>query len=134
MSETYGDGPIIDEAPPIVGRTYKVSPEGVLEPTPDPTPVMLSIRRSFRFLVATTVALAIVLGGVGFYSYTSTTAVREGVCNLRSDLEARVENSERIVRDTPEAIEKFGFTVSQVQKEISNQRQTLDALKHISCP
>lgn len=122
-----------EETPLIVGRTYKVSPEGDLEPTPDPTPILASIRRSFRFLVAATVAVYLALGGVAFFSYTGTTAVRNGVCNLRTDLEHRVEASEEFLTKHPGTIKALGFTKAQVQKEIDNQRRTLSALDVVSC-
>lgn len=123
-----------DMAPLIVGRSYKVNEEGDLEPTPDPTPVLASIRRSFRFLVAATVAVYLALGGVAFYTYSTSTANQKAVCNLRADLERRVEQSEDFVRDKPEVIKELGFTKVQVQKEIENQRRTLRALSVVSCP
>lgn len=121
------------EAPLIVGRAYKVSADGVLEPTPDPSPVLASIRRSFRFLVAATVAVYLALGGIGFYTYSSASANRQAVCNLRGDLERRVESSESFIREHPDAVRKLGFTKAQVQKEISNQRRTLSALSVVGC-
>lgn len=123
-----------DMAPLIVGRTYKVNQEGDLEPTPDPTPVLASIRRSFRFLVAATVAVYLALGGVAFYTYSSSTANQEAVCNLRTDLERRVASSEDFIRNHPDVVKKLGFTKVQVQKEIENQRRTLAALSVVSCP
>lgn len=122
-----------EQAPLIVGRTYKVNQEGDLEATPDPSPVLADIRRSFRFLVAATAAVYIALGGVAFFSYSGTAAVRSGVCNLRTDLEHRVETSESFLTEHPGKIKELGFTKSQVQKEISNQRRTLSALDVVNC-
>lgn len=122
-----------EQAPLIVGRTYKIGLAGDLEATPDPTPILASIRRSFRFLIAATVSVYLAVGGVAFFSYSSTAAVRTGVCNLRGDLERRVEISEDFLTEHPGTIEKLGFTKDQVQKEISNQRRTLAALKVVSC-
>lgn len=122
-----------DLAPLIVGRTYKVNEEGDLETTPDPTPVLASIRRSFRFLVAATVAVYLALGGVAFFSYSGTAAVRSGVCNLRTDLERRVATSEDFIEKHPQKLKEFGLTKAQIQKEIENQRRTLRALDVVSC-
>ncbi len=122
-----------DMVPLIVGRTYKVNQEGDLEGTPDPTPVLASIRRALRFLTVAVVAVCLVVAGIAVFAYTGTKAVEAGVCNLRGDLEKRVETSEDFLVKHPETIRQLGFTKAQVQKEIDNQRRTLDALEVVNC-
>jgi hypothetical protein len=91
------------------------------------------IRRTLRGLVVATIILFIALAGVAAYSYKVSDQNRQAVCNLRTDLQERVMTSEKFIVEHPEAIEKLGFTISQVQKEIDNQNRTLAALSVVSC-
>jgi hypothetical protein len=91
------------------------------------------IRRTLRGLVVATVILFVALAGVAAYSYKVSDQNRQAVCNLRSDLQRRVATSEEFVVKHPEEIEKLGFTITQVQKEIANQNRTLMALSVVSC-
>lgn len=122
-----------EQAALIVGRSYKVTTDGDLEPAPDPGPILASIRRSFRFLVTATVVAYLALGGIAFYTYSTASENQQAVCNLRADLEHRVEASEEFLTEHPDTIRELGFTKAQVQKEINNQRRTLAALEVVSC-
>lgn len=91
------------------------------------------IRRTLRILVVATVALFIAIGAVGVYAYTVADQNREAVCNLRTDLERRIISGEKFVEEHPQKLQELGVTASQVSKEISNQRRTLEALGAVSC-
>lgn len=91
------------------------------------------IRRSLRNLVIATVVLFVALAAVGAYAYVVADQNRQAVCNLSVDLEHRVKTSEDFLQNHPDKIKQFGFTEAQVQKEIDNQRRTLDALGVVSC-
>jgi hypothetical protein len=91
------------------------------------------IRRTLNALVIATVVLFIALGAVGAYSYFVADQNRRAICNLKGDLEHRAQSSEDFVTKHPDAVKELGFTKAQVQKEITNQRRTLDALSAVTC-
>jgi hypothetical protein len=99
----------------------------------DPQEFVIEVRRTLHRLVAATMLLFVVLTVVAFFSWHSADQNRQAVCNLRGDLQQRIEASENFVTKHPDTIAKLGFTVQQVQKEILNQRRTLTALAGVSC-
>lgn len=119
MSEERADGPAPTDAP------EKTQDAGIA--------LAREIKLTLRGLVIATVILFIALGGVAAYSYKVADQNRQAVCNLRTDLSERVHSSEKFITEHPAAIEKLGFTVTQVQKEIDNQNRTLMALSVVSC-
>lgn len=99
----------------------------------DAQSLVKEIRVSLRALVIATVVLFVAVAAVAVYSYKVSDNNRQAVCNLRVDLERRVQASEDFLHDHPDAIEKLGFTPAQIQKEIDGQQRTLAALSVVSC-
>lgn len=95
--------------------------------------IVREIRRTLHGLVIATIVLFIVIGAIGIISFTLADDNRRAVCNLSDDLERRVATSEKFAEEHPKKVEELGFTQAQIQKEIANQRRTLDALSAVSC-
>jgi hypothetical protein len=102
-------------------------------PTEGAAKLVKEIRRTLNALVIATVVLFIALGAVGAYSYFVADQNRQAICNLKDDLEQRVQRSEDFVMEHPAAVKELGFTKAQIDKEILNQRRTLDALSAVTC-
>jgi len=101
--------------------------------TPEGAKIVEEIRRTLRGLVIATLILYVALAILAGFSYHTSRQNQEAVCNLRGDLQHRIQGSETFLADHPDAVQKLGFTVAQVQKEIDNQRRTLRALSAVSC-
>jgi hypothetical protein len=90
-----------------------------------------TIKRSLRVLIGLTVALALALGGVAFYTWQTASTSTDALCALRTDLERRVESSQAFLVEHPEGIP--GISVKTIQDGIKNQTRTIRALQGISC-
>ena len=99
----------------------------------DAQSIVRSIRKTLRGLVIATIVLFIAVGAVGVIGYGLADKNREAVCNLKVDLERRVQASEEFALKHPDTLEKFGLTPAQVQKEINNQQRTIVALRVVPC-
>lgn len=91
------------------------------------------IRRTLHGLVVATIIVFVGLAAVGVYAYTVSAQNRQAVCNLRTDLEQRVNQGEEFITNHPDSVRKLGFTIPQAQEELDNQRRTLQALSVVSC-
>jgi hypothetical protein len=89
------------------------------------------IKRSLRWLIGLTVALALALSGVAFYTFQTASTSTRALCALRADLERRVESSQAFLVEHPGGIP--GISVKTIQSGIKNQRATIRALQGISC-
>jgi hypothetical protein len=90
-----------------------------------------TIKRSLRWLIGLTVALALALGGVAFYTWDTASTSTRALCALRTDLERRVESSRTFLVEHPAGIP--GIPVKTIQDGIRNQQRTIRALGGISC-
>lgn len=97
------------------------------DPMPELTPASPSdgVRAALRWLVAATVALYLVVGGLAWQN-------TRAICALRSDVEVRVASSEKYLREHPEGFP--GLSPQTIRDGIANQKRTIKALgRNIFC-
>lgn len=105
--------------------------------------VAAQLQRRLGILVIATVALYLTLAGLVVVAYlkfaqqsndTEQLAVTTtgALCALRFDLENRVHESEKFLKDHPNGID--GIPAETFQQTIEGQRRTIASLSIIECP
>lgn len=100
----------------------------------DPDAIINPIKTTLKWLVSATVALYLVVIGVGAFTYTNAQQNHDALCSLRADLERRVEQTQQFV-DHPEQFPDFNDpkTLALIEAQLENQRATIAALGDLSC-
>lgn len=93
----------------------------------DSTPTTAkSVQRALNWLVAATIVLYLILGGLSVYTYVTAHKLQDSVCNFNNDLQRRVTAGRQFLKEHPKGI--AGIPAATLQQSIDNQQQTLDAL------
>jgi hypothetical protein len=74
-------------------------------------------------------AILVIATSYQLWQANKTTAA---LCVLRADLQSRVDTGQRFLDRHPRGIQ--GISASDIRGSISNQRQTVRALRGLSCP
>lgn len=110
------------EAPPTNGEEIA---EDILE-------LIHSIKRNLRGLVVATVFLYLIAIGIAIFVYVQAVNNKEALCNVRQELEDRVESQRQFLIAHPHGIS--GIEPAVIKQGIANTQGTVDALDSLHCP
>ena len=99
----------------------------------DPLAMLRDMRRKLRFLVIATVASYLVAGAIALFAWSVSDTLKTGVCNLREDLQQRIESSREFLEDHPHGAPQLGISAGAIREQIHNQERTRDALDNVRC-
>lgn len=91
-----------------------------------------TLRQTLRRLVFATFVLYIVIFGVVYYIYTVSQSNTKGLCAIRNDSEARVQQSKKFLKEHPNGIP--GISSEQLKRSVDTSGRTVRALADIHCP
>lgn len=110
----------VDQMPPpclIVGETLNIGKE---------------IRRWLQLLTVLTVLVALVVGGVGVWTFVQNRQNTTALCSIRDDAQRRVDLNRDFLKTNPQGIP--GIPPAQIELQIRNSIQTVDSLSKVGCP
>lgn len=119
-------------------------PESLQEPvSPSPRTLADQIQHSLHVLIAATIVLYLMLGGVVAFVYIDSANRRADIenlaedtagalCSVRADLQRRVDNSKQFLLEHPEGIPSIPPAV--ILKSIADTESTVEALSELECP
>lgn len=79
----------------------------------------------FGLLGLTSAATAVYVWNIGQNN-------REGLCAIRADAQARIDQTDAFIKENPKGIS--GISVEQLERSKENSVRTRDALKDLNCP
>lgn len=91
------------------------------------------LRRGLRYLQAATVAVFLLLVGLGVYVWLDGKDTKDALCAYRADLNSRVVQSTEFLRDHPNGSKAFGITREQLLTNIANQQRVIKAFSGLNC-
>ena len=97
----------------------------------DPLVVLRMVQRRQRHQVWATVALFASLVILVLYVVSVAWGVNGSLCELRADLERRVEVSQQFLVDHPNGIK--GIPAETIEQQVENQSRTIEALADLHC-
>lgn len=74
--------------------------------------------------------LAALVAAVAFLAYFAF-ETNQALCTFKQDLQVRYDNGVQFLVDNPEGIP--GISAADIQRSLSNQRATLEALSDLNC-
>lgn len=99
--------------------------------TETPKEVLKSMRRTLRVLTVAVLVLLTLVVGLAAKTYVENNRTTKALCALRTDLEARVENSRDFLNKNPNGIP--GIPAETLLVTIEGQERTIRALSSLSC-
>lgn len=103
-----------------------------LEPDKQGAKIANKLDRTLKRLVWATAVLYVVLIGLGYYIYAVSNENTDALCALRSDAEARIEQSQQFLNTHPNGV--AGISAEQLKRSLNNSKRTYEALKDLDCP
>lgn len=88
---------------------------------------------AFPYVLLAVTIMLIITSITAINANESATENHNAICTFREDLQARVDQSRRIIQTNPELIQEFGLTVKQVRVQIQQQQASVDSLAGIDC-
>lgn len=89
------------------------------------------LRRHRELLAYLALVIALLIGAYRLEVLARST--HEALCDLRADVERRTENTQRFLDDHPGPFPIAGITRSELERTLTAQRATLDALSDLNC-
>lgn len=92
------------------------------------------IKRALNQLRAVTVVLALAVLVVGAYTAYTSDQNHDALCDLRADLDRRVQSSEEFL-EHPEQFPAFNDpeTLALIRQQVQGQKSTIAALGSLNC-
>jgi hypothetical protein len=94
----------------------------------DPLVMLRDMRQRLRVLVVATVLSYIVAGSIALFAWSLSATLHSGVCDLRGDLENRVENAREFLENHPKGAPQLGISRQEIVDHIREQDRTVHAL------
>lgn len=104
-----------------------------MSPATSPDELLQSIRRVLRFLVGSTIGLALVLVIIAVYVLVINARTHDALCTFRSNLVSQVNQTDDFLKSHPQGLPKLGLTAATLQAQELRLRASADSLGQLGC-
>ena len=94
---------------------------------------MNEFQRAFRWMVAATVVLYVLIAALAVTALLFWLQVNQAVCTFREDLSARADSSQQLLDDNPHEALIFAIPREVIANSVKNQKATVESLDGLHC-